>query len=93
MTIEEWWGQWPEARSKSLWQKKDCHTAWQAAIKQERERCAKIAQDFSKHYPKETFIEPPPGKHGESVDACSARAIRHVCPVIADAIKEARDDV
>ena len=46
MTFEEWWGQWPEARSKSLWQKKDCHTAWQAAIKQERERCAKIAENL-----------------------------------------------
>ena len=57
------------------------------AVAQERERCAKIAAGWALHYPKDIFIEPPPGQHGETVDACSAAAIRWICPSIAAVIR------
>ena len=56
---------------------------------EERERCARVAEGFARHYPEVTFIPPPPGQHGKTVDACSAAAIRGICPSIAVAIREA----
>jgi hypothetical protein len=35
-------------------------------------------------YPEDVFPEPPPGQHGASVDACSARMARHVLRTLID---------
>ena len=37
---------------------------------------------WAKAYPLSVFPEPPDGEHGETVDACSARASRHVIEVL-----------
>jgi hypothetical protein len=47
---------------------------------------AQVVREFVQHYPTDIFIEPLPGQHGRTVDACSASAIRAICPTIADAI-------
>ena len=38
-------------------------------------------------YPVDVFPEPPPGEHGATVDACSARAIRFVLRSLIDDLK------
>lgn len=35
-----------------------------------------IIREARERYPEDQFPEPPPGEHGETVDACSARAYR-----------------
>ena len=57
-------------------------TALRDAEAAQRERDARIAFEFAEHYPTDIFIEPPPGQHGQTVDACSARAIRHAVQLI-----------
>ena len=57
----------------------------------ERERCAKVVEDFAKAYPVGIFIPPPEGKHGATVDACSARALRETLPGVADKIREGNE--
>ena len=47
---------------------------------------AQVVREFAKHYPTDIFIEPLPGQHGRTVDACSASAIRAICPTIANDI-------
>ena len=47
---------------------------------------AQVVREFVQHYPTDIFIEPLPGQHGRTVDACSASAIRAICPTIANAI-------
>lgn len=44
------------------------------------------------HYPADVFIEPPPGEHGSTVDACSARAVRHACEVLLKRLRKALTD-
>ncbi len=51
------------------------------------ETAAQIVEGFSAFYPTDIFPEPPPGQHGDTVDACSASAIRHVLPAIADRVR------
>lgn len=55
------------------------------------EEAAEIAREHGDHYPTDIFIEPPPGEHGQTVDACSARAERHASRIIAQAISEAKE--
>jgi hypothetical protein len=57
------------------------------ALAAQRERDAKIAEEYAGHYPRDMFREPPAGKHGRTVGACSARAIRFACRAIAAAIR------
>jgi len=73
---------WPGVKSC------DVCEAIQAAVAEEREQCAKILDDWPSHYPTDIFIQPPSGQHGKTVDACSAAAIRAICPNIAAAIRE-----
>ena len=56
--------------------------AWNAAL----EWAAKETEDFARHYPVSIFTEPPSGKHGKTVDGCSAHAIRKVLPTVAQDI-------
>jgi len=49
---------------------------------------AELVRDFAKHYPESVFIPPPPGEHGNTVDACSAAAIRAILPTIAAALEK-----
>lgn len=42
------------------------------------EICRSKVQAVLEAYPTDIFPEPKPGKHGETVDACSTRAARHV---------------
>lgn len=37
-----------------------------------------ILEPWSRAYPKDIFIPPPPGEHGKTVDGCSAAMGRHV---------------
>jgi uncharacterized protein (DUF2164 family) len=37
-----------------------------------------VIERWSRAYPVDVFIEPPPGEHGTTVDACSARMGRHI---------------
>ena len=62
-----------------------------ARVAKERERCAGIADAWFATYPEDIFIPPPPGQHGETVDACSARAARHVARGIAAAIRDGEE--
>ena len=41
-----------------------------------------ILEEWSKAYPTDIFIEPPPGEHGKTVAACSAAMGRHVIRVL-----------
>ena len=38
-------------------------------------------------YPADVFMEPPRGEHGQTLDACSARALRGILPNIARDIR------
>lgn len=62
------------------------------AFAAERERAtweaaAMIADEWLAAYPADIFIEPPAGQHGQTVDACSARAARHVAAGIGRQIR------
>ena len=57
------------------------------AVAAEREACAVEADRHGGYYPIDVFPEPMPGKHGDTVDACSARAARHSADTIAAAIR------
>ena len=57
------------------------------AIKAERERCAKLVDDWAKAYPVSIFGNPEQGKHGPTVDSCSAKALRLTLPQVAEAIR------
>ena len=37
---------------------------------------------WSKAYPLSVFPEPPKGEHGQTIDTCSARALRHAFGVL-----------
>lgn len=54
---------------------------------EQKKRDEEIAANWASHYPTDIFIEPAPGEHGQTVDACSASAIRHASNQIAAAIK------
>lgn len=57
------------------------------AERDERKRIVRIIKDWIDHYPKSVFPDPPAGKHGGTVDACSARAIRLALKCILAEIK------
>jgi hypothetical protein len=40
-----------------------------------------------KHFPTEIFLEPPAGKHGKSVDGCTARGVRHAVGLLRLAVE------
>ena len=56
-------------------------------VEEERERCAKLVEDWAKAYPASMFGEPEFGKHGPTVDSCSAKALRTILPTIAEEIR------
>lgn len=58
-----------------------------AARRDERERCAAVIDEWVKHYGIEIFPEPSSGEHGNTIDACSARALRDVLPRIASKLR------
>ena len=49
-------------------------------------KAAEIAYAYLSAYPIDVFIEPPPGQHGQTVDACSARSARHTARCIGEDI-------
>ena len=57
------------------------------AAADEREKAAGIMDGWFAAYPLDIFPEPPPGEHGETVDACSARMGRHVAERAAEQIR------
>lgn len=68
---------------------------WEAPKKKKRplykkaiEEAAKEVEEFLANYPVDVFSEPDPGKHGATVDSCSARALRVILPNVAKAIRE-----
>ena len=58
------------------------------ALAKAKEECIRIADKWDAAYPTDIFPEPPPGEHGKTVDACSARMGRIVARGIAKAIRE-----
>jgi hypothetical protein len=52
------------------------------------EAAADVLRNAMMAYPESIFTPPPPGKHGDTVDACSAAAIRGVLPALIDAIEK-----
>ena len=46
------------------------------------EECDDIVRRYLSAYPPDIFIPPPIGEHGETVDACSASALRAILPNI-----------
>jgi hypothetical protein len=51
------------------------------------EASAQVVDRYLAAYSIKAFTEPEPGQHGETVDACSARALRCVLPHIAEDIR------
>jgi len=51
------------------------------------EEAAKYVDEWALAYPTDVFIEPPPGEHGQTIDACHARALRDMLPRVAKAIR------
>jgi hypothetical protein len=54
---------------------------------EEREAAAEIVEEFLAQYPSDIFQPPKPKHHGNTVDACSAAALRAVLPNVAAAIR------
>ena len=52
------------------------------------EQAARLGQEIIDAYPDSVFIEPPKGQHGETIDACSARAGRHLGKIFRDRCRE-----
>ena len=65
-------------------------THMRAAVKAERDRCEEVVNEALKHYHEDLFPKPESGQHGESVDSCSAAALRAVLPGIAADIRDTR---
>lgn len=57
--------------------------SYHAGAAAQRAQDAVYVETVKRYYPTSVFTEPPPGEHGATVDACSARAARHVCDTIA----------
>ena len=55
-----------------------CETTRREAL----EEAVKVIHAYATAYPEDIFIPPPPGEHGQTVDACSARALRVILPNI-----------
>lgn len=53
-----------------------------AAVREALEEAVKVIHGYATAYPEDIFIPPPPGEHGKTVDACSARALRVILPNI-----------
>ena len=47
-----------------------------------------ILEPWSRAYPTDIFIPPPPGEHGKTVDACSAAMGRHVLGKLMEDFRE-----
>lgn len=54
----------------------------------ERSEIVTLIRQWKASYPIRLFKEPPAGKHGKTVDGCSARAIRMVLRGILKDLKE-----
>jgi len=59
-------------------------------IEKERERCVRAIREYGRHFPRKLFKEPPPYKHGKTVDGCSARAIRCAVRNLIEMIREGK---
>lgn len=66
--------------------------AIEIAEEEQRARSAKVVDDWVKAYPVSIFGDPPDGQHGNTVDSCSAKALRHGLPPIAEAIRQKEVD-
>lgn len=58
-----------------------------AAWRSGAESAAQVVESYLAAYPADVFKQPPAGQHGETVDACSAAALRAVLPSIAEDIR------
>lgn len=56
--------------------------------KETKEEDVGIVEQFIAAYPTDIFREPPPRKHGKTVDGCSAAALRQVLPNVIQAIRK-----
>jgi len=46
----------------------------------------RVIDRWLRSYPTSVFAQPEPGQHGETVDACSAAALRAILPLVAEDI-------
>lgn len=58
--------------------------SWNRAI----DSAAQVVLRYLSAYPIEVFPQAPAGKHGKTVDSCSASALRSVLPSIAEDIQK-----
>lgn len=56
--------------------------AYDKGREQALDSAKELANKFLTFYEDDVFLEPPTGMHGKTVDACSARAIRHILKVV-----------
>lgn len=55
--------------------------AWRSGV----ESAVQVVEEYLRAYPESVFFPPPTGQHGNTIDACSASALRAVLPeIIAD---------
>jgi len=62
--------------------------SWDIAI----EYAAQLVTNRLSAYPLSVFPQPPYGQHGNTVDSCSAAAIRATLPGLAADIRNLKDD-
>lgn len=55
--------------------------------RRERSEIVTLIRQWKASYPRRLFKDPPAGKHGKTVDTCSARAIRMVLRCILKDLK------
>jgi len=67
---------------------KACRANVRAAFALGVQAASKLVREWAANYPISIFPKPPKGKHGDTVDACSAETLRVMLPIIADAIDE-----
>lgn len=53
-----------------------------ALVTAERERCARLVEQYAEHYPSDVFC-------GETLDGRAAGLLRHLCEVLARRLREA----
>ena len=54
----------------------------------EHTELVEMIRTWSKAYPESVFPEPPGGEHGQTVDACSARALRQAFKTLVGLLPE-----
>ena len=85
MSLEEYERQ--RGGTRGLMLTEDERVAYRAGYAAGLKEAAQVVDQYLAHYPPDIFLPPIPGQHGQTVDACSAAALREVLPHVADDIR------